>query len=422
MVPSRSSSRNRTGSDDERASHSAPAENAESGRIRVAYVLTALCEGGLERFTLELGRRLPRERFEPLVFCLTPLAPWASRFREAGIPVLIYEASNTPGIASTWPNLRTIFQLARDFRRLRIQIVHTCDFYPATMGRIAAFLARVPARVHTLHSLYDWYPGWAHRINRLLASQTHQVTAVSNPVLESSLKLDKLPTEKCRMVHNGVDSTHFQPTPRMRAGLRERLGISPSSRVIATVGAYTERKGHRTVAQAVLPLLKADPNLHLALFGTIPESRFDLRPELLELFRSAGLGGQVHMPGPVDDVRTVYCGCDIFCMASQVEGLSLASIEAQMCGCLCLFSDIPSFREVVEEGVNGFLFPVGDVDSLRFAMETAFSLPSEQADSIRTNARMLAKERFPIESTVKDYQEIYEEVLECVRRQATAGS
>jgi glycosyltransferase involved in cell wall biosynthesis len=412
MAPSRSTSRNRHSIDVEGRTHKVTEDFGKSGRVRVAYVLTALCEGGLERFTLELGRRLPMDRFEPIVFCLTPLAPWADRFRDAGIPVFIYDARNKPGIASGWPNLRAIFELARDFRRHRIQIVHTCDFYPATMGRIAAFLARVPARVHTLHSLYDWYPGWAHRINRLLASRTHQVTAVSNPVLESSLKLDKLPTEKYRLVHNGVDATHFQPNPAMRAVLRDRLGIPASTRVITTVAAYTERKGHRTVAESILPLLKGDPSLHLALFGTVPEAKYDLRPELLEMFRVAGLSDQVHMPGPVEDVRMAYCGSDIFCMASQVEGLSLASIEAQMCGSLCLFSDIPSFREVVQEGVNGYLFPVDDVKALRQAIETALSLPPEQAEPIRINARRLAKEKFPIESTVKDYQDIYEEVLD----------
>lgn len=411
MAPSWSSSRNRKASDDMGATNASSAEISESGRIRVAYVLTGLSEGGLERFTLELGTRLPRDRFEPLVFCLTPLAPWIDRFRDAGISVHIYEARNKPGIASGWPNLKAIFQLARDFRRQRIQIVHTCDFYPATMGRLAAFLARVPARVHTLHSLYDWYPGWAHRINRLLASHTHQVTAVSNPVLESSLKLDKLPTEKYRLVHNGVDATFFQPNIQMRSELRDRLGISQSSRIIATVAAYTERKGHRTVAKSVLLLLKEDPNLHIALFGTVPEPKSDLRPELLEMFRTAGVAGQIHMPGPVDDVRMVYCGCDIFCMASQVEGLSLASIEAQMCGCLCLFSDIPSFREVVQEGVNGFLFPVADADALRTTIQHAFALPSDQINSIRQNARSQARVRFPIESTVKGYQDIYEEVL-----------
>ena len=416
MVPSRSISRNRNNAEDKGASNSDSTEISVSERVRVAYVLTALCEGGLERFTLELGQRLPHDRFEPIVFCLPPLAPWANRFRDAGIPVHIYQARNKPGIGSAGPNLRAILQLARDFRRQRIDIVHTCDFYPATMGRLAAFLARVPARVHTLHSLYDWYPGWAHRINRLLASRTHQVTAVSNPVLESSVKLDRLPTEKYRLVHNGVDATHFQPNADMRQELRTRLGISPASRIIATVAAYTERKGHRTVAEAVLPLMKADPNLHLALFGTVPEPGFDLRPELLEMFREAGLSGQVHMPGPMEDVRMVYCGCDIFCMASLVEGLSLASIEAQMCGCISLFSDIPSFREVVQEAVNGFLFPVGNARVLRQTIERAFSLPPPQAEAMREKARALAQSRFPIESTVKGYQDIYEDVLESLHR------
>jgi glycosyltransferase involved in cell wall biosynthesis len=377
----------------------------------VGYVLTALCEGGLERFTLELARRLPRDRFRPIVFCLTPLAPWADRFREADVPLLTYRARNKPGFASAWPNLWTLRLLARDFRRQRIQIVHTCDFYPAAMGRIAALLARVPGRVHTLHSLYDWYPGWAHQVNRLLATRTHQVTAVSHPVLESSLRLDKLPSDKYRLVHNGVDAREFQPKEASRREFRDMLGIQPSARIVATVGAYTERKGHRTVAEAVLPLMEQDPLLHLVLIGTVPEPKFDLRPELVAMFESAGMASRLHMPGPLDDVRTAYCGCDIFCMASLVEGLSLACIEAQMCSCLCVLSDIPSFREVVQEGINGFLFPVGDAKALRHTFTQALNLPRDREDAIRKQARLLAVERFPIDSTIASYMGIYEEVM-----------
>jgi glycosyltransferase involved in cell wall biosynthesis len=382
-----------------------------SGRVRIAYVLTALCEGGLERFTLELGRRLDKERFEPVVFSLTPLVPWSARFQEEGIPVFVYQARNRLGIASLWPNLRTILQLSRDFRRQGIRIVHTCDFYPATMGRLAAFLARVPGRVHTLHSLYDWYPGWAHRINQLLALRTHQVTAVSNPVLESSARLDKLPTDKYMLVHNGADPLAFHPDPLARAELRKRLGLPETARIVASVGAYTERKGHRTVAKAILPLLGDDPDLHLAIFGTVPEARHDIRPDLERMFQEAGFPDRLHMPGPVDDVRTVYCGCDIFCMASHVEGLSLAGIEAQMCGALSLFSDIPSFREIVEEGQNGFLFPVGDADALRRTIRHALALSPEKADALRKSARTRAVERFHIDTMVGDYQAIYEDVL-----------
>jgi len=411
MAPSRSFSPLRRASEEAGTTQPLSKDDSVAGPIRVGYVLTALCEGGLERFTLELARRLPRDGFQPCVFCLTSLAPWADRFREAGVPIIAYQARNRPGIGSVWPNLRALLALSKDFRRHRIQIVHTCDFYPAVMGRIAALLAGVPGRVHTLHSLYDWYPGWAHQVNRLLATRTQQVTAVSSPVLESSLRLDKLPSEKYRLVHNGVDAEEFKPREESRRELREMLGLPDSARIVVTVGAYTERKGHRTVAEAILPLVEQDPNLHLVLFGTVPDPRTDIRPELREMFSVAGHPNRLHMPGPLEDVRTAYCGCDIFCMASQVEGLSLACIEAQMCSCLCLLSDIPSFREVVQEGVNGFLFPVGDADALRRALAKASVLPKERREAVQAQARRLALERFPIESTISSYADIYREVV-----------
>ena len=91
-----------------------------------------------------------------------------------------------------------------------------------------------------------------------------------------------------------------------------------------------------------------------------------LRPDLEELARSLGVAHRVRMPGAVGHERMadLYNAADLVVMASEAEGLSRVYIEAMACGRPLLASDIPSAREIVVEGVNGFLFRAGDVDHL----------------------------------------------------------
>ena len=301
-------------------------------------------------------------------------------------------------------------RLAHLLCKERVDIVHTCDFFPAVMGRVASLLAGVPVRIHTLHSDYDWFPCWAHLVNRALASCTDVITAVSDAVMASSLRLDGIHPDKYRMIHNGVDAEVYTPDPSARNRMREWLGIPRDARVILSVGAYSRRKGHRITMDAAIPLLREDPSLHLVILGQRLH-RDDDTQHLSDLAQAVGVSSQVHLPGPKEDIATYLAGCDVYCMSSYVEGLSLAALEAQMSGCLCVFSDLPSFREIVRDPDDGLLFPVGDAPALRTCLEHLLHLDPIVASAKRELVRARAVERFSLEHMVAQYVEIYRQAL-----------
>jgi len=379
-------------------------------RVRVGFILTAIHAGGLESFTLDLARRLPKENFEALVFNLTSEQTSEDRFAQSGIRVFSFRAFNRPRLGALSRNFWAMVRLARVLHEERVDIVHTCDFFPAVMGRVASLLAGVPVRLHTLHSDYDWFPCWAHLVNRALARCTDAITAVSDAVMASSLRLDGIHPDKYRMIHNGVDADVFAPDPSARNRMREWLGIPRDARVVLSVGAYSRRKGHRITMDAAIPLLREDPRLHLVILGQ-QLHRDDDTQHLLDMARTAGVFSQVHMPGPREEIATYLAGCDVYCMSSYVEGLSLAALEAQMCGCLCVFSDLPSFREIVRDSDDGLLFPVGDAPALRTCLEHLLHLDPIVASAKRELVRTRAVERFSLENMVARYVEIYRQAL-----------
>lgn len=394
--------------------------NSPPTPIRVAHVLTSLNEGGLERFSLTLATHLPKEEFDIRVYSLLRNNPWIEEFRSRGVTVEVLGGNNRPGFGSALQNLAALGRLVRVFRRDGIQIVHTPDFYPALMGRVASLVARVPARVHTLHSVYDWFPWFVYPIQRILGGFTDVVTGVSRPAIEFSRHRERLPDSKYRLVHNGADETRFRPDPAVRQATRGELGWSQGDIVVGAIGARTPRKGHPLLAEAMIPLMRNDPSLRLAIVGAISSQYPDTRPRIEALFAEHGLSERCHFLSPRSDIEKVYAAIDIHCMPSQVEGLSFASIEGMMSGCVSVFTDLPAFREVVECGKTGFLFGKDDVHALRQALVRAAAVPWSDP-SFLDRARRHAIERFGQARMLGEYAAIYTELAGAGRRRNAAA-
>lgn len=386
--------------------------------IRVAHVLTSLCEGGLERFTLALATHLPRDRFDVRVYSLLRNNPWLDEFRSRGVPVTVFDASNRPGLSAMARNSKVLVQLARAFARDGIDVVHTPDFFPAFMGRVSSLLAGVPHRVHTLHSVYAWYPWFVFPIQRILGRRTDVITGVSRPVIEYSRSREKLPESKYRLVYNGADENRFRPDPRARAEFRAAQGWGDDI-VVGSVGARTPRKGHPLLAEAMLPLMLRDPRLRLVIVGSNSSRDPDTRDLIEPSFARHGLADRVQFLSTRPDIESVFRAFDVHCMPSEVEGLSFASIEGLMSGCVSVFSDLPAFREVVEPGRTGFLFDRSDVRELRRALLQAAAVPWSDADWI-DRARSQAVERFGQSRMIQDYVSIYQDLAGKSAREASA--
>lgn len=380
------------------------------GPIRVGHVLTSLSEGGLERFSLTLATSLPKDGFDVRIYALLRKNPWLEAFQERGIPVTVIGAENRPGLRS-WPiNAWALIRLAWHLRRDRIEVIHAPDFYPAAMARMASVLARVPGRVHTLHSVYDWYSPSVFRIQRLLGFFTDAVTAVSMPVLDYSRSREHQPDAKYRLIHNGADEHRFRPDLEARCLERRRHGWKEDDLVVGAVGARTPRKGHPLLAEGIVPLMKRDPKLRLAILGAVSDRYPDTRPEVERIARAHGVLDRVHFLEPRDDVERFFAAIDVHCMPSEVEGLSFAAIEGILSGCVSVFSDLPAFRELVVPGKTGYLFQRNDPASLRQMLVQALSIRYWDSRFV-DRCRAQAVERFGQSRMVNLYAELYQEIL-----------
>lgn len=138
----------------------------------------------------------------------------------------------------------------------------------------------------------------------------------------------------------------------------------PDGRIVA-VGRLSPQKNHKVLIQAFSHIAKEFPSCRLEIYGEGP-----LKGELVALVHSLGLDDQVLFPGTFKDVLDRIWSASLFVLPSDYEGMPNTLLEAMSLGLPCISTDCPCGgpREIIDNGVNGILVPVGDVSSLSEAM------------------------------------------------------
>jgi len=187
--------------------------------------------------------------------------------------------------------------------------------------------------------------------------------------LAKSLGIDK---SKFIVIPNGVDTSKFQVMDKSEC--RNKLGIPQDKKVIISVGALVERKGHHRVIETLPELIKKYPNLlYIVVGGGSVEG--DMSISLNEQVRELSLKKHVRFAGeiPHSKVNEFLCASDVFALSTRFEGWANVFFEAMACGLPVITTDICGNAEVVRNGENGLLAPFGNREALADAINKAFT-------------------------------------------------
>lgn len=132
---------------------------------------------------------------------------------------------------------------------------------------------------------------------------------------------------------------------------------------IVTAGRIMKQKNHRLLIESFKDIAGMYPQYELWIYG-----EGDLSEELTDLCKTLEIEDKVHFPGNSPDVHREMADAEIFVLSSDYEGLSNALMEAMMMGLPCISTDCSGSDEIIEDGVNGLLVPVGDKESLKKAI------------------------------------------------------
>jgi glycosyltransferase involved in cell wall biosynthesis len=134
------------------------------------------------------------------------------------------------------------------------------------------------------------------------------------------------------------------------------------------------------------------------------------RPRALQRAADLGLGEDVLFLGRHASVEDLLACADLFLLPSASESFGLAALEAMACGSPVIASNAGGLPEVVEDGVSGYLLPVGATDAMAEA-----GIRILKDDTLRRSmgaaARRIAVEKFSADAIVPQYERLYERVL-----------
>lgn len=158
--------------------------------------------------------------------------------------------------------------------------------------------------------------------------------------------------------------------------------VCQSKKKIVSVGRLSEQKNQIMLIEAFAQVREIYPEYKLFIYG-----EGNLRNNLENCIKKLRLEEAVFLPGIVNNVHEVISDADMFVLPSNFEGLSNALLEALMMGLPCISTDCAGSNEVIIDGENGLLVPIGDKDRLKDSILRLIMEP-ELSKKLRINAKL----------------------------------
>lgn len=280
-------------------------------------------------------------------------------------------------------------------------VVHAHLPHAVWLARWSRLAEPMRALVDTLHTSSTGTLGrrLGYRWSRWLPDR---VTAVSHAVADSHLEAGMARRAGLTILPNGVDTEVWRPDPAARSDFRRAMGLEEGF-LWFTAGRLDPVKDYPTLLRAFVGL-PAESRLVIAGGGA-------MEIELKKLCGDLGLLDRVRFLEFLPDVRPWMQAADGFVLASRWEGLPMTLLEAGACGLPVVATAVPGTREVVSEGITGFLAEPGDADALRLAMLRMMEMSPEDRCAMGERARRAVLDRFSLEVVLDLWEELYEGIL-----------
>lgn len=293
-------------------------------------------------------------------------------------------------------DLRSLWRMVRVFRREKPDIVHSITPKAGLVSMLAAWICRVPVRMHTYTGLvFPTATGLLRQVliltDRILCFCATDINPESLGVKED-LERFHITRKPLRLIANGnvrgVDMDYYDRTPEVMAKARQiRM---PGVFTFCFVGRLVGDKGINELVEAFDRLHKEIPATRLLLVGPYENDLDPLKPNVDERIRR---GDGIEAVGSQSDPRPYYAASDALAFPSYREGMPNVVLEAGAMGLPSIVTDINGSREIIRQGYNGVVIPPRDADALYQAMGR-FATCREETARLAANARKNVADRY----------------------------
>ncbi len=281
------------------------------------------------------------------------------------VPGLVKKIAPLSDIIMLW-KLRVIL------KQIKVDLVHTHLAKAGICGRLAAASLRVACILHTVHG--PTFPKHFHPVKRrifrfleqLCGRVTDRFIFVGHELRTEYIEAKVCLAEKADVIQTGRPDAVFERTALIephRSVLRSKLCRQEKPTfLIVVVGRLVPSKQLEHSIQILDVLHKEKVRAHLAIVGKcLLEDEKDYEKNLRELAHDLGVHDYVHFTGFQNDIVEIMAAADVVLLTSQYEGLPNVAVEALLSGTPMITYDVSGVREILQQGISGWVVPQGDM-------------------------------------------------------------
>jgi glycosyltransferase involved in cell wall biosynthesis len=318
------------------------------------------------------------------------------------------KAVRVPGLGRSISPLRDVnafFLLIKEIRKFKPDVIHTHTAKAGVLGRVAGLIAAPSAkRVHTFHGhlLHGYFSKSKTQlvvfVEKFLAVITFRLIAIGNSVKKDLVDAKIGTDSKYEVVFPGL-----QPLKTYaKKEANKSLGLEPDKTYLVFVGRLTQIKRPDRLLEIARYLKANQPNSQILIAGA---------GELLKTIEVVSASEDLPMTflGWRNDIDLILSAGDIAILCSDNEGIPLTLIQASQAGLPIVSTDVGSVRDIVIDGVTGFLTEVSS-EGLIQGITRLLEEPNLR-HTFGKAGEQRAKDFFSSHSMVEHHQRLYSQSL-----------
>jgi glycosyltransferase involved in cell wall biosynthesis len=303
--------------------------------------------------------------------------------KDQGIRVHDVEMTRT---ISPLRDLKSVYLLYKLLKKEKPFIVHSHTPKAGTVGMIAARLANVPHRLHTIAGLPLVE---ATGFKRFILNTVEKITyACATQIFPNSYGLkdiilkNKFTSEKKLKViangsSNGIDTNHFNPAlynADSKNRIRKELGFNNEDFIFVFAGRMVKDKGINELIKAFEKINSEFQNTKLLLMGDYERGLDPLLPETEQVIN---VNKNIKFTGYVEDIRPYFSASNVLAFPTYREGFPNVVMQACAMSLASIVTDINGCNEIIEHNKNGIIIPPKDEHALYEAMKFMLTHPEK---------------------------------------------
>jgi len=376
-------------------------------RHRIAHVMPWEGVGGTEQAALRIARAVKDSGFDSTFFCVRSAPVVSDFFSSAGYETVMWR-DGYPRFNGYRYFMHESLELAREFRRREITLVHCADVPAGSYAALAGRLALVPVICHVRNRHID-IPEQDRRLLRAVS----RFAFVSRGAWRAFAY--RVPASRGVVVYDGIEVPPGDVDRDQEANgqdVRREFNIPASATIVGMIARVDIQKDYETLAKAAAQVVSVTPNVRFLIVGgysveQIQRRHFEQVKRWLDSYR---VSDYFIFTDFRSDVQRLLRAMDIVVLSTHYEGLPLVLLEAMACRKPVVATAVDGVPELVTDNQTGLLFPHQDDGRLAEHLISLIS-DSSRADRLGRSGQSFVRSNFNSEQFKRGIVGLYEGVL-----------